>query len=97
MTDSQKTLTSNILAKIADDEPLTAGEQKVYDEVIRKYGNKSNLEEALSGDGTDAAAAPIKMQEDTATYVPMTDPTGKPKKVHKDDVQKAMAAGWKKR
>lgn len=95
LTESQKGLTQRILNKIAEGTELTKGEQKVYDEVIRKYGNKSALEEALGlgspdGSGSDSSA-PVEQ------WVPMLDPQGNPKKVHVEDVQTAIKQGWKKR
>lgn len=103
LADNQKTLISSILNKIAEDQPLTPGEQKVYDEVIRKYGNKSALEEALGGGSGSAASAaagqaPAANTDTTIQdYVPMTDPQGNKKKVHKEDVAKALSVGWTKR
>lgn len=94
---TKKNLVNRILGKMAEGGVLTTGEQKVYDEVIRKYGNKSSLEEAL---GVQPAAAPEPKPAAKQTadeWVPMTDPSGKPKKVHKEDVSKALAQGWKKR
>ncbi len=92
MTTSKADLSKRILNKIANDETLTPGEQKVYDEVIRKYGKKSSLDEDL------AAAEDKKSGGDKKTdYVPMIDPSGKKKKVHPDDVEKAIKKGWKKR
>lgn len=82
-------LRQEIIAKVAKGEELTPGEQKVYDEVIRKYGQKSDLSSIL-GDKKEASAA-------TPEMVPMKDPAGKNKLVPKANVEKAKAKGWKLR
>ncbi len=92
MSVNKADLTKRILNKIANDEALTPGEQKVYDEVIKKYGKKSSLEEDLESGG--AASKPATGDGE---YVPMMDPKGKKKKVHPEDVEKALKKGWKKR
>lgn len=92
---NQKALTLKILTKIAGGQKLTTGEQKVYDEVIRKYGNRSALELALGG-AADSSAAAGQAGTDTSGYVPMLDPSGTPKRVHPEDVSKALAQGWKR-
>lgn len=105
----RNTTTQKILKKVADGVDLLPGEQKVYDDYIKKRSTKSEddgLEDVLSPNKKPAAKeqTPAELllstnhqKDDAGEYVPMTDPTGKNKKVHKDDVAKAIKAGWKKR
>ena len=83
ITRSGSDLKKKIMDKVAAGDDLTPGEQKVYDEVIRKYGQKSTI--------------PSKKKDEAAEYVPMIDPTGKKKLVPKQNVEKAKARGWKLR
>src|SRR3990167_1391067 len=47
LTQAPGVLRQKIIAKVANGEDLTTGEQKIYDEVIRKYGQKSDLDSIL--------------------------------------------------
>lgn len=87
----QPKISERILEKISDGEPLTAGEQQIYDETIKKPD--SSLAGILKAPKTEPAA---KVNEEPQ-YVPMLTPDGKKKKVHKDDVKKALKQGWKLR
>lgn len=89
-------LREEIIQKIANDEALTVGEQKIYDEVIRKYGEKSDLETVLRGkkEAADVAAAGTSGKDE---FVPMLDPLGRKKLVPKGNVDKAQKKGWKLR
>ena len=80
-----------IVDKVAAGEDLTPGEQKVYDEVIRKYGQKSDLSSVLQNKADKID------QTNPDDYVPMIDPSGKNKRVPKANVEKAKARGWKLR
>lgn len=98
VTGNKKTLRDRILKKIADGEPLTPGEQRIYDEVIKK---ESTLDLAtILGGGAEKDNTPV---DDLTTptqqpeYVPMLKPDGTAVKVHKDDVQKALLKGYTRR
>lgn len=107
-----KALTFKILSKLSNGETLLPGEQQVYNDYIKKYGSKSALETALGSDpagggnavpvAPKAAAAPKapsapKVKAAGSDYIPMTDPAGNAKKVHPEDVDKALKLGWTKR
>ncbi len=84
-------LRQRIIEKVAKGEDLTPGEQKVYDEVIRKYGQKSDLSTVLENKA-------VKIdQSKTEDYVPMINPAGQKKLVPKANVEKAKSRGWKTR
>ena len=84
-------LRSRIMNKVSSGETLTAGEQKVYDEVIRKYGQKADLESVLNNKVNNTNNV------NKADYVPMVNPAGQNKLVPKGNVEKAKAKGWKLR
>ena len=93
-------LHAEIQDKVARGVPLTAGEKRLYDEVIRKYGNKSSLSDVLANKNAQPAAAAaagggdeIKKED----YVPMVSPIGQKKLVPRANVEKAKAKGWKLR
>lgn len=93
-TSTKSKLHSDIQQKVANGETLTPGEQRIYDEVIRKYGNKSDLSEVVNSNkekaGTAKKTTPGKM-------VPMINPAGQKKLVPAENVERAKAAGWKTR
>ena len=90
-TQPSAALRARITEKVANGEDLTPGEQKVYDEVIRKYGQKSDLSSVL-----ERKANKIDQTQQTE-YVPMFDSQGNKKKVPKANVEKAKSKGWKLR
>lgn len=96
-TDKIKTgsLQDRILAKVEAGDTLTSGEQKVYDEYIRKYGQKGSIE-GIMEQVPEEEGAPAK-KDDKVGWVYMTTPEGKTKHVHPDDVKKGLKKGWKKK
>lgn len=90
-TKPEQKLRERIIEKVASGEELTPGEQKVYDEIYRKYGKKSDLE-AVLGEKINKIDSGGKEE-----YVPMKDPLGNKKLVPKKNVEKAKARGWKLR
>ena len=91
-------LTDRIINKVANDEPLSVGEQNVYDNVIKRAVSGDELVKILEARKTSAAGdkAGSNAALDQNNTVPLIDPQGKRKRVHKDDVQKALKKGWKK-
>lgn len=89
LTKSKSTLHQEIQQKVADGDELTPGEQKIYDDVIKKERKRSDLEEVLG----EKAEKKTKGDE----LVPMLDPLGRKKLVPKGNVEKAKAKGWKLR
>jgi vacuolar-type H+-ATPase subunit I/STV1 len=95
-----KNITDRIVSKIANDEELTNGEQKVFDEVIRKFGNQGDIETILNNKGVGKDGKKVSKSDksgDTKNFIKMTDPQGKKRKVHPDDVSQALAEGWRLR
>lgn len=90
-TNTKSLLHAKIQEKVANGDELTSGEQRLYDEVIRKYGQKSDLGAIL--DAKKKEAAPAK----AAGMVPMITPAGVKKLVPAANVARAKAAGWKER
>lgn len=82
-----ETLKNTIQQKIANGEKLTSGQQKLYDDVIKKR-ESSDL---FTVSPTDLG------EEAVEEYVRMIRPDGKPTKVHKEDVEKALKKGYKRR
>ena len=88
---SAANLRERITNKVANNETLTTGEQKVYDEVIKKYGAKSDIETVIKNKVNKID------QTNKGDYVPMVNPAGQNKLVPKANVSKAQAKGWKTR
>lgn len=97
---NRKGLENKILQKVATGATLTPGEEKVYNDVIKKKGSdngtlgnlvKKNLAIDESFGSSKKATAPVD------EYVKMFDPGGAKKKVKKSDVKRAIAQGWKAR
>lgn len=87
-----------ILNKLANDEALTSGEQKIYDEIIKKSSNQSELSQILSGQSKKSAVpADVQSKSAEGEYIKMFDPAGKPKLVPAQNVNKALSRGWKLR
>jgi len=82
-TPSQKKMSEKILDKMANGEKLTSGEQKIYDEVIKK------MQPAKKEDLTDV----LQNKDLVAVYKP----DGTPGFIPKANLEKALKAGWKKR
>lgn len=80
-----ETLKNTIQQKIANGEKLTPGQQKLYDDVIKKRE---------SSDLFSASSTDVEPEEE---YVKMLKPDGKPIEVHKEDVEKALKKGYKRR
>jgi hypothetical protein len=100
-TASRKELEERITQKVANGESLTAGEQKFYDDVIKKKG-LSDLSSALQGAGGESIIPGASTGESAdgfsdADYIPMSRPDGSKTRVHKDDMQKALKKGYKRR
>jgi hypothetical protein len=83
-TANQKKMREQILDKIARGTPLTPGEQKIYDEVIKK--SQPKVQEDLS--------TVIKDQEEMIAVIA---PDGSKGSVPKSKLARALAAGYKKR
>lgn len=87
-TESQKKMREKILDKIARNQPLTPGEQKIYDEVIKKRQAQNTAPVDELGDAVEGG------QEE---MVPMIAPDGRKGKMPKSKVAAALKAGYKKR
>ena len=90
-----ETLKNTIQQKVANGEKLTPGQQKLYDDVIKKR-ESSDLFSASATDAfspEDLVSSPANEND----YIRMITPDGKPKKVHKEDVEKALKKGYKRR
>lgn len=91
----QTTVRDRILKKIADGEELTAGEQKVYDDTIKK--SSSGLDDLVSGDtGTSmpkpATPAPASTKKD---MVRVRHPDGRTGTIPRSQLAAALKQGFK--
>lgn len=86
-TPTQKKMREQILDKIARGTPLTPGEQKIYDEVIKKKQASPAAQENLD--------TVINSQKDE--MVAVISPTGVKGSVPKSKLAAALKAGYKKR
>jgi len=96
---NRKKLVNRILQKVADDVSLKSGEQKVYDEYLRKYGNRSDVSDIESAvkKKTEVPSKTVQGNLNTTGWVKMVNDKGKKVSVHPDDVQKVLKKGWKLR
>lgn len=87
--EKKNTVEAQILNKIARGEDLLPGEQKIYDDVIKKK-NPSGLAALLGEDG--GSDTPV-IEDD---MVPVISPEGKRGKVKRSKLEKAIESGFKK-
>lgn len=84
-TPNQKNMREKILAKLGKGEALTPGEQKIYDEVIKK-GSGASGEDALSD-----------LLPGQGEMVKVIDPAGIPGSIPKSKLSAALKRGYKTR
>ncbi len=103
--DKKSTIESKIMNKIANGEDLLPGEQKIYDDIIKKKNN-GGLAELLSQLGTGGTSSDATGGETAATstkvtpgdpQIAVTSPDGKQGYVPQSKLAAALAKGFKKR
>lgn len=90
-----KGLQSRIMEKIANDEELTPGEQKIYDEVIKRSDTGDELADILKNKGQAGGGGDAKSQWRDDEMVPVISPEGKAGKIPRKNLTKALKAGYK--
>ena len=87
---------ARILNKMSNDEALTAGEQRVYDEVIKKDTGLAGLLGGLESDGGGGGASPTPAPA-PAAMVPVIAPDGRKGTIPASKLQAALKRGYKRR